>query len=95
MLKKPCGTFDETYAQDIACIRTPFRGGLLILLFLFLFVILPLTADDYVLGIMNMIGSHRDCHAGAADHPDRLPWSDQYRPCGIYCRGCLYQCYSV
>jgi len=56
MLKKPCGTFDETYAQDMACIRTPFRAGLLILLFLFLFVILPLTADDYVLGIMNMIG---------------------------------------
>ena len=56
MLKKPCGTFDETYAQDMACIRTPYRGGLLALLFIFLFVILPLFANDYVLGVMNLIG---------------------------------------
>jgi len=56
MLKKPCGTFDETYAQDIDCIRTPFRGGMLIVLFLVVFIILPFTADDYVLGVMNVIG---------------------------------------
>ena len=56
MLKKPCGTFDETYAQDMSVIRTPYRGGLLILLFLFLFVITPLIADNYALGVMNLIG---------------------------------------
>ena len=56
MLKKPCGTFDETYAQDMACIRTPYRVGLLVLLFAFIFIILPLLANDYVLGVMNLIG---------------------------------------
>lgn len=56
MLKKPCGTFDETYAQDMACIRTPYRGMLLTLLFISLFAVIPLWADDYLLGVMNLIG---------------------------------------
>lgn len=56
MLKKPCGTFDETYAQDMACIRTPYRGLLLVILFVFLFVITPIFGSDYILGIMNLIG---------------------------------------
>ena len=56
MLKKPCGMFDETYAQDIDPIRTPFRLGMLILLFFVLFIGFPLAASDYMLGIMNIIG---------------------------------------
>lgn len=56
MLKKPCGTFDETYSQDMACIRTPYRGMLLTLMFISLFAAVPLWAGDYVLGVMNLIG---------------------------------------
>ncbi|MBW1681578.1 MAG: branched-chain amino acid ABC transporter permease [Deltaproteobacteria bacterium] len=55
-MKRPCGTFDQTYAQDMSYIRTPFRMGLLAVLFLLLFIGFPLYADDYLLGIMNVIG---------------------------------------
>ena len=55
-MKKPCGTFDETYAQDMSCIRTPFRGGMLVFLFVLLFLAFPLLASDYMLGITNLIG---------------------------------------
>jgi len=56
MMKKPCGTFDETYAQDMSYIRTVFRGGLLVVLFVILLVVFPIFASDYMLGIMNLIG---------------------------------------
>ena len=56
MMKKPCGTFDETYAQDMSFIRTPFRGGLLVILLVLIFGIFPFVASDYLLGIMNLIG---------------------------------------
>jgi branched-chain amino acid transport system permease protein len=56
MLKKPCGTFDETYAQDMAPVRTPYRKLLVVLLFVSLFGLLPLAANNYVLSVMNIIG---------------------------------------
>ncbi len=56
MMKKPCGTFDETYAQDMACIRTPFRAAMLMVLGVCLFVVFPLWANNYFLGVMNLIG---------------------------------------
>lgn len=56
MLKKPCGTFDETYSQDMAPLRTPFRWAMLVLLLVLVFVCFPWTASDYALGIMNLIG---------------------------------------
>lgn len=56
MMKKPCGTFDETYAQDMSYIRTPYRGGLLIILLAVLFGVFPFAASEYLLGIMNLTG---------------------------------------
>jgi len=56
MMKKPCGTFDETYAQDMSYIRTPHRAGLLVVLFVLVFGVFPFVASDYLLGIMNLIG---------------------------------------
>lgn len=56
MLKKPCGTFDETYAQDMAVVRTLYRKVLLGSLFLCLFLLIPLLADNYFLSVMNIIG---------------------------------------
>lgn len=56
MLKKPCGTFDASYSEDMDPIRTPFRYALLVLVLVCVFVLLPAAASDYVLGIMNVIG---------------------------------------
>jgi branched-chain amino acid transport system permease protein len=56
MLKKPCGTFDASYAQDMDPIRTPFRSALLVLLLLSVFVFFPTMASNYTLGVMNVIG---------------------------------------
>ncbi len=55
-MKRPCGTFDESYAQDLACVRTPFRWTMLVVLFALLFGGIPLVASDYFLGVMNLIG---------------------------------------
>lgn len=51
MLKKPCGTFDETYEQDSALVRTGLRWTLLLLLLLSLFVIFPLLSGSYLLDV--------------------------------------------
>ncbi len=56
MLKKPCGTFDETYAQDMAPVRTPYRKILLFFLFILLFLLIPIFANNYLLSVMNIIG---------------------------------------
>ncbi len=56
LFKKPCGTFDETYAQDMAPIRTLYRKFLLTCLFLCLALVVPLLANNYFLSIMNIIG---------------------------------------
>jgi len=55
MLKKPCGTYDQTYAQDMALVRTPFRWGLLILMLIALFFIIPIFASAYFLSVVNSI----------------------------------------
>lgn len=51
MLKKPCGVFNETYEQDSALVRTTYRFALLIGLFVLLFVIIPIFANDYFLDV--------------------------------------------
>lgn len=56
MLKKPCGTFDETYEQDSALVRTGYRWTLLILLFVFMFGLFPLLAGSYLLDVAINIG---------------------------------------
>ena len=52
---RPCGTFDETYAQDMAIIRTPQHWGLLIVFLIFLFT-LPLFVGGRTLTLLNLIG---------------------------------------
>lgn len=56
MLKKPCGTFDETYEQDSALVRTGFRWIMLILLLVFLFGLFPLIAGNYLLDVAINMG---------------------------------------
>lgn len=56
MLKKPCGTFDETYEKDTSLIRTPFRWAMLILFFVIMFFVFPFVADNYFLDVANNIG---------------------------------------
>jgi branched-chain amino acid transport system permease protein len=51
MLKKPCGVFNETYVQDSALVRTNYRWTLLIMLFVVLFVLIPIFGNDYVLDV--------------------------------------------
>jgi len=50
----PCGTLNETYAQDMAIVRTRLQWGLLITFTVLLFS-LPFFAGDYWLGILNTI----------------------------------------
>ena len=50
----PCGTFNSSYAEDMAVIRTRFQWGLLIALLLFLFAI-PLFANERLLNFMIML----------------------------------------
>ena len=52
---RPCGTFDKTYAQDMAIVRTPQHwwlliGGLILLL------IMPLFASGRTVTLFNLIG---------------------------------------
>lgn len=56
MYKKPSGTFDETYVQDSALIRTGYRWTMLMLLLFFIFVLFPLAANDYFLDVAINIG---------------------------------------
>ncbi len=56
MLKKPCGTFDETYEQDSALVRTGFRWIMLMSLLFFIFVIFPFLAGNYLLDVAINIG---------------------------------------
>ncbi len=56
MFKKPCGTFDETYKQDTSLVRTRLRWAGLICLFIFIFLLFPFMADNYVLDVANNIG---------------------------------------
>ena len=56
MLKKPCGTFDETYEKDTALVRTPFRWVMLLLLLGGIFFLFPLSANNYFLDVANNLG---------------------------------------
>lgn len=47
----PCGIYNRSYEQDTAIVRTRFQWSMLILLFIFLFAVYPLIADDYMLSV--------------------------------------------
>ena len=52
----PCGLYHESYQEDQAWFQTPFIKGKMILLFLIMFIGLPLVLDDYTLSIANYAG---------------------------------------
>ena len=52
----PCGDYHQNYLQDQAWFQTKFIKGKMILLALFLFVFIPLVADDYWLSVCNTVG---------------------------------------
>lgn len=53
---RPCGTFDSSYAQDMAICRTRFQWVMLIAFLLFLFGVLPQISGNYVLGVISLMG---------------------------------------
>jgi branched-chain amino acid transport system permease protein len=52
----PCGVYHQNYSQDHAWWQTNFIRGKMVLLFLTLFVAIPVLADEYVLSVCNQIG---------------------------------------
>lgn len=52
---RPCGIYDETYAKDMAIIRTSQQWWLLIIFLIFLFT-LPLYANGRFITLLNLIG---------------------------------------
>lgn len=52
---RPCGVYNETYAQELIIVRTPTQWVLLLLGLAFLFT-LPLYSSGYILNMMNLIG---------------------------------------
>ncbi len=52
----PCSVYHQDYAQDHRWWQTKFIKGKMILLFVILFVVIPLVADSYLLSICNLIG---------------------------------------
>jgi branched-chain amino acid transport system permease protein len=52
----PCGKYHENYSQDHAWWQTGLIQGKMILLFLILFVGIPLVAGDYALSVCNTVG---------------------------------------
>jgi len=52
----PCGQYHQSYAEDHSWWQTRFIKGKMILLFVILFVVIPLFADSYGLSICNQIG---------------------------------------
>ena len=49
---RPCGTFDETYKQDMAIIRTPLRWGVVII-FLGVLFLMPILGSYYLVTLLN------------------------------------------
>jgi len=49
---RPCGTFDETYKQDMAIIRTPLRWGVVII-FLAVLFLMPILGSYYLVTLLN------------------------------------------
>ena len=52
----PCGDYHQNYFQDQAWFQTKFIKGKMVLLALFLIVIIPVFADEYMLSVCNTIG---------------------------------------
>ena len=52
----PCGAYHQDYGEDHELWQTKFIWGKMILLFLTLFVLIPIFADDYYLSVCNTIG---------------------------------------
>ncbi len=52
----PCGDYHQNYKQEHAWWQTQFIKGKMILLFLSLFVFIPLLANGYWIGVFNMVG---------------------------------------
>jgi branched-chain amino acid transport system permease protein len=52
----PCGVYHQNYRADHALWQTHFVRGKMVLLFLFLFIGIPLMADDYWLSVFNQVG---------------------------------------
>jgi branched-chain amino acid transport system permease protein len=52
----PCGNYHQNYQQDHAWFQTKFIKGKMILLFLILFIGLPLVSDSYMLSVWNIVG---------------------------------------
>jgi len=52
----PGGIYHQNYSQDHAWFQTKFIKGKMILVFLILFVIIPLFSDSYILSVCNQIG---------------------------------------
>ncbi|MEA3429596.1 MAG: branched-chain amino acid ABC transporter permease [Thermodesulfobacteriota bacterium] len=52
----PCGDYHQRYAQEHAWWQTKFIKGKMILLFLFLFVLIPVMANSYWISVCNMVG---------------------------------------
>lgn len=52
----PCGVYHERYRQDHALWQTPFVRAKMLLLAILAYLVFPLWADEYYLGIANMVG---------------------------------------
>ena len=52
----PCGDYHQSYMEDHAWFQTKFIKGKLVLLGLFVFVFIPLFADEYWLSVFNTVG---------------------------------------
>ena len=62
-MRLPCGTFNESYASDMAIVRTRLQWGLLIAFVILLFVS-PLFVSEYWLSIVNTIAIYLIAVAG-------------------------------
>ena len=52
----PCGVYHDNYTQDHAWWQTRFVRGKMAVLFVLLFVVIPLVADTYSISVCNQIG---------------------------------------
>jgi len=55
-MRRPCGTFDTSYAQDLSIIKTRFQWIMAITGAVLIFVILPLSGNVSLLSKVNIIG---------------------------------------
>ena len=54
-MRRPCGTFDTSYGQDLSIIKTRFQWIMTILGAVLLFVVLPLTGNVSILSKVNIM----------------------------------------